>query len=203
MISLVLIVVSCKHISTDLEEQEEVCINNSSFLFKQLITGDFDGDGVADKMNEVLFSSIDSQSIDMLPNLDYDSLIMWISQKEPVLYLKSDNLNIPDLQLTSQPSFGILWIKNEGDLNQNGRDEISVVIDWADWSALNHCVIYSLEKDGWRKWVDFPIREWQIHDNPDFNGFIMMNDKEEYEVLTFDEEGIETIQKLQHFVKFQ
>ena len=162
-------------------------------LFKNVISGDFDGDGKEDKLKESLVSSVNNKAIDVLPHLEYDSLVALIHTKKPVLSLQSVEKNIPELTLTKEASFGVMWIKNEGDLNQDGTDEISVVIDWADWSQVNSCIVYSLKKDKWVEYAKFEVREWQISPDVDFRGFISKNEKGFYEVLTFDSETNEVL----------
>jgi hypothetical protein len=158
--------------------------------------GDFNGDGKEDQLKETLISVVKNQSIDALPQLEYDSLVSFINEKKPVLNLKSENKNIPELILTKNASFGLLWINNEGDLDNDGADEVSVVIDWADWSQVNSCIVCSLKKDKWIEYAKFDVREWQISQNPDFKGFIMKNKKGIYEVSTFDSEMNEVLKPL-------
>ncbi len=165
-------------------------------IVKNVITGDFDGDGNQDELKESLISPINNKSIDALPQLEYDSLVTLIYKKKPVLSLQSVKKNIPELILTKNASFGTMWIKNEGDLNKDGSDEISIVINWPDWSQVNSCIVYSLKNGKWIEYAKFEVREWQISRNPDFNGFIVKNKKGIYEVSTFDSEVNEIIKPL-------
>lgn len=165
-----------------------------------LIKGDFNGDGIEDKLKEILTSSINSKILDDLPKMEYDSLVTLIYKKKPILSLQSDNKKIPELILTKNASFGLLWIKNEGDLDNDGNDEISVVIDWPDWSAMNSCIVYSLKNNKWIEFAKFEIREWQILDNPGFKGFITKNENGEFKISTFDSEAIEIIISLKEVI---
>lgn len=165
-------------------------------IVKDVIIGDFDGDGNKDELKESIFSSITKKSIDALPHIGYDSIVDYVSKLKPILSLQSANKNIPNLELTKEASFGLFFLKNEGDLNGDGTDEISVVIDWADWSQCNTCLIYSLQRNKWIKIGQFVVREWQLERNSDFNGFIVKNKSGQYEALTFDSEIIEINQPL-------
>jgi hypothetical protein len=176
------------------QEYEEGIIYDA--IVKNVIIGDFDGDGKEDELKETLISSINNKSIDALPQLEYDSLVTVIFNKKPILSLKSNSQSIPELKLTKKGSFGLFYTKNEGDLNQDGRDEISVIIDWADWSACNKCIIYTLKNGKWITYAKFDVREWQISRNPDFKGFINKNKNGIYEVSTFDSEVIEILKPL-------
>jgi hypothetical protein len=73
------------------------------------------------------------------------------------------------LQISQSPQlFGIAWIRNEGDLLGNGKDEISYVVDWADESSLNTCHIMTYTKDGWKELYGFMVHDWEIPDLPDY-----------------------------------
>ncbi len=165
-------------------------------LFKNVILGDFNGNGKEDELKETLISEVNNESIDALPQLEYDSLAALVNNKKPVLSLRSSNGDIPELLISKNPSFGLLWIKNEGDLDNDGSDEISVIVDWADWSQVNSCTVYSLKKDEWLEYAKFDVREWQISKKTDFNGFIVKNKKGIYEVSTFDSEMNEVLKPL-------
>lgn len=201
-IVLFLSFISCNEITktekkpkAEQEQEYEPGVTYDSIV-KNVIIGDFDGDGKEDKLKELFVSSINNSSIDALPQLGYDSLVTLIHGKEPILSLTSKTKNIPELILTKSASFGIMWLKNEGDLNKDGTDEISVVIDWADWSQVNSCIVYSLKNKLWIKYAKFKIREWQISQNSNFNGFISKKEKGIYNALTFDSEGNEILKPL-------
>jgi hypothetical protein len=200
IIVLLISFISCvrdgKSIRQTKAEQEFESGISYDFIVKNIITGDFDGDGNEDELKESLVSSINNKSIDALPQVEFDSLVGIVHKMNPILSLQSKSKNIPELILTKTPSFGLMWIKNEGDLNKDGTDEISIVIDWADWSQVNTCIVYSLKNNKWIEYAKFDVREWQITRNPDFNGFITKNKKGIYEVSTFDSEVIEIVKPL-------
>ncbi len=168
------------------EQDVEAAITYDS-LVKNVIKGDFDGDGNRDELSETLISRVDNKSIDVLPKLEYDSLLSVIAAKNPTLSLRSSSKNIPELILSEEPSFGLFWIKNEGDLDHDGSDELSVVIDWADLSQCNTCQVYSFKENKWYLFAQFDVREWQLERNSDFKGFILKNGKG-FQVATFDSE---------------
>lgn len=160
-------------------------------IIKKEITGDFNGDGKEDKMEEFLFSSINNEQIEVLPQFEYDSIVDYILKLKPILSLNSLSKNIPNLELTKESAFGVLHMKNEGDLNNDGTDELSVVIDWADWSQINMCMIFTLHENKWIKIGQFDIREGQLLFDKNFNGFIVKNKNGNYEALTFDSDAID------------
>lgn len=198
---LVVILISSCDLSNDTEvKPKDVNQYKAGVIYdaivKNNILGDFDGNGIKEELKETLYSSITKTSIDALPRIGYDSIVDFVYDLKPILSLKSTNKKIPNLELTKKTSFGLFFIKNEGDLNGDGTDEISVVIDWADWSQCNSCFIYSLQKNRWVKLGQFEVREWQLERNNNFNGFIVKNKAGEFEALTFDAEMIEINQPL-------
>ncbi|UOE46459.1 hypothetical protein MTO98_18835 [Mucilaginibacter sp. SMC90] len=73
---------------------------------------------------------------------------------------------------------GLLYLKNEGDLNGDGGDEISCVTNKADWSNLNVCTIMTYKNGKWNMLYWFPIWEWQLPELPRFgsqNGLLDIN----------------------------
>lgn len=199
-ILLLLTLTSCEQakpveIETPVEEEYESGVVYDA-LVKNVISGDFNGDGKADEIIETLISTVTNKSIDALPQLEYDSLVAIIYKRQPVLSLRSKDKDIPELIVTKNTSFGLFYAKNEGDLDNDGADEISVVIDWADWSQVNSCVVYSLKKNKWIVYAKFDVREWQVSQNSNFNGFILKNKKGIYEVSTFDSEINEVVKPL-------
>lgn len=199
-ILLLLTLTSCEQakpveIETPVEEEYESGVVYDAHV-KNVISGDFNGDGKADEIIETLISTVTNKSIDALPQLEYDSLVAIIYKRQPVLSLRSKDKDIPELIVTKNTSFGLFYAKNEGDLDNDGADEISVVIDWADWSQVNSCVVYSLKKNKWIVYAKFDVREWQVSQNSNFNGFILKNKKGIYEVSTFDSEINEVVKPL-------
>jgi hypothetical protein len=63
---------------------------------------------------------------------------------------------------------GLAYLKNEGDLDGDGADELSYVINWADWSAFNHSYIVTYKKGRWLELYSFEIRDWQLPHLPEY-----------------------------------
>lgn len=137
--------------------------------YKFILTGDFDGDGKKEKLIEHFFSGLDNKETnkfyDSLSN--YDQLVALTVKKEPFSFVSSDNNRIDTLHISSGGQLlGLSYLKNEGDLNGDGTDEVSYVVNWADWSNLNtwHIVTYKNKK--WTELYLFPIWDWQLPDLP-------------------------------------
>lgn len=63
-------------------------------------------------------------------------------------------------------------MKNEGDLTGDGTDEVSYVVNWADWSNMNTWHIMSYKNKAWKELYSFPIWDWQLPDLPEtFNNY--------------------------------
>lgn len=137
------------------------------FGYRFIIKGDFDGDGVQETLTEHFYSSTDKkESFKFYDSLSYDQLIVINAEKKPLSFLTCSNANVDTLHIASGPQFGLCYLKNEGDLNLDGRDEISYVIDWADFSSLNTCHLMSYNGIQWQELYSFGIWEWQIPSLP-------------------------------------
>lgn len=165
--------------------------NQFQILEKEVIIGDFDGDGTIESLQETFISLLDSSSI---PKYYFETQETFEKkQKEiydlkPNLTLSSSNPKIEELLLSKHKRIlGTAWLKNEGDLNNDGNDEISVVIDWADWSSVNHCMIYTFKDEKWNELLKFQIHDWEFIEN-NFNGFIINLGNGKIVVKTFDED---------------
>ena len=165
--------------------------NQFQILEKEIIIGDFDGDGTIESLQETFISLLDSSSI---PKYYFETQEAFekkqreIYQLKPNLTLSSSNPKIEELLLAKHTQIlGTAWLKNEGDLNNDGNDEISVVIDWADWSSVNQCMIYTFKNKKWNELLKFQIHDWEFIENS-FNGFIINLGNEKIVIKTFDEE---------------
>lgn len=153
------------------------------FGYRFIINGDFDGDGKKEKLTEHFFSSINNKEThkfyDSLTN--YDQLVELTIKKSPYSFLSCDNTKINSFQVANSGQLlGLSYLKNEGDINGDGTDEISYVINWADWSNLNTWHIAAYKNKEWKDIYTFDIWDWQIPDLPEtFNqyGLFGLQDK--------------------------
>lgn len=131
--------------------------------YRFVITGDFDGDDKKDTLTEHFVSRIDHKETNKFyENVDYDGMVESVIRKKPISVLMCNNKNISKLQFASKDNFGLTFLKNEGDLNGDGTDEISFVIDNADWSSLNSYTIMTFKGHKWQQLYSFPIWGWQL-----------------------------------------
>lgn len=143
--------------------------------YRFILTGDFDGDGKKEKLIEHFFSGLNNKKTNKFYDSlsDYGQLVSLTVKKEPFSFVSSDNTQIDTLHISSGGQLlGLSYLKNEGDLNGDGTDEVSYVVNWADWSNLNtwHIVTYKNKK--WTELYSFPIWDWQLPDLPEiFNQY--------------------------------
>lgn len=139
------------------------------FGYRFVIKGDFDGDGKSERLTEHYFSTIDKQEMNKFFDgvEDYADMVDSVIKRDPKSFILSDDKSIDTLQISSGGQlFGVSYLKNEGDLNGDGTDEVSYVIDYADFSNLNtwHIVTYKNRK--WQELYQFPIWDWQLPNLP-------------------------------------
>jgi hypothetical protein len=139
------------------------------FGYRFAIWGDFDGDGKRESLTEHYYSRRDGREAykfyDNVEN-DYD---IWdsVMDKMPYSFATSSNPAIDTLRISKVSQlFGIAYLKNEGDLNEDGSDEVSYVTDYADMSSLNTWHIMTYDKEEWKELYSFPIWDWQLPETP-------------------------------------
>lgn len=121
------------------------------------INGDFNGDGVKENLKSELYSKRDKQIIREIPE---DCELGCICEYDPILYLKSTDSRIPELRLGSSCQiFGIGKLSNIGDVNNDGKDDIAVIVNWASYSGLNTCYLYGLCNGTWLELFSFLISD--------------------------------------------
>ena len=157
--------VKTKEIDSDTLAVKEV------FGYRFVITGDFDGDGKTEQLFEHYFSRRDNKETNKFYEglNDYSDAVDSAVQKNAHVFLSSNNPLIDTLHIVKDEYelvFGLSYLKNEGDLDGDGGDEISFVIDRADWSNLNAYVIMTYKNGKWKKLYSFDIWDWQLPELP-------------------------------------
>ncbi len=142
------------------------------FGYRFVIRGDFDGDGRQDTLTEHYFSlrygEETNKYYDSLE--DYDQQVAMAVNKVPYSFVSSNTRAIDTLSIwRGGQLFGLAYLKNEGDLDGDGADEISYVIDWADWSSINTGYLMSYKHHKWKELYHFDIWDWQIPQLPQFS----------------------------------
>lgn len=139
--------------------------------YRFFITGNFSGTGKIDTLLEHYYSQLTHKETNkFFEGIEYDDMVGLAVKQKPWSFMMSTNKKIDTLQITKENSqnFGIEWIKNEGDLLGDGKDEISYVVNWADWSSINTCHIVTYTKGGWKEIFSFMVHDWEIPPLPDY-----------------------------------
>jgi hypothetical protein len=201
--------ISCQLGSTNKESldsnETQMDAPDTIFTDRLMISGDFDGDGKVDTLKESFISSLNGKEIHKYVDLEYDSLVALTVKKEPISRLISESLKPLIISKDDFQLFGLSYLKNEGDLDHNGTDEIGLVIDWADWSSLNTYIIYTYKNNNWIELFNFEIRDFDIDDlknNKDSQGLLFRNTNGDLIIKTYDSgEQIEKKIDLKNFQK--
>jgi len=123
------------------------------------ITGDFDGDGKQDILNQFLADST-GRRVNKVPafeNETWEEVVNYYNRRG--YYAALTVKNNPTDTLSFSFSQGLYCLINVGDLNNDKRDEIVVVPDKMDDSRHNYCYIYSLCDTAWKELFRFNIHE--------------------------------------------
>jgi len=139
--------------------------------YRFVITGDFDGDGRKDTLVEHFTSLLTNKETNKFYDglTDYGQLVALTVKKEPHSFVSCTNRKIDSLEISMGGQLlGLSYLKNEGDLDGDGADEVSYVVDWADWSNLNTCHLVSYKHHKWIELYSFSMWDWQLPSLPQF-----------------------------------
>jgi len=178
LLPILVLLFSCDYSIKKTREQITISANDTLkqdkklkpvFGYRFIISGDFDGDGKNENLIEHFFSGIDNKETNKFyENLEYDDLVELTMKKNPYSFVLSDNKSIDTLQISSLGQlFGLSYLKNEGDLNDDGTDEVSYVVNFADWSNLNTWHLMTYKNNKWQELYSFPIWDWQLPNLPE------------------------------------
>jgi hypothetical protein len=137
------------------------------FGYRFQVKGDFDGNGTSETIEERYFSQRDQKETNKYYEGAEDFFVQLDSatKKKNITYLTSPGSAIDSLYVDG--ILGLLFLKNEGDLNGDGADEISYVASKGQISSKNHCHIMTCKGGKWKELYAFEVREWQLPPTPD------------------------------------
>jgi hypothetical protein len=156
----------------------QIEIDSDTLNDRLKIIGDFDGDKRLDTLKESFISSIDGKEFNKYADLDFDSLVSMTIKRKPICRLISNNLSSLTINKDQFQLFGLAFLKNEGDLDNNGNDELGLIVDWADQSNVNYYKVYTYKNNNWVELLNFEIRDFEIPDlkeNKDKEGLLYKN----------------------------
>lgn len=144
-------------------------------LKKLFVVGDFDGDRKKDTIFQHNYSRRTKNEIDSSPDPfqnEWDTVINWFNDQDADLYLSLNKDNQDTLHLWT--AHGLYCLINIGDNNDDGKDEIALVVDQLDFSRVNRCKIYALCQGKWMLLKQFGVHEdsfsFTTNKAPIFNG---------------------------------
>ncbi len=141
------------YVLQQIEEQAE-------YWEQKSISGHFFSADERDTISEKLISKNSGLRIpNFYDSISYEEVVDYHTKKDPLLILSDFNR---DSITCSGQIFGLYWLKNLGDLNGDGLDEIGLIFDYADWSNINSCAIYS-HQEGWKMIGSFGILESDLY----------------------------------------
>lgn len=141
------------HLNQQIEEQADYWEQNT-------ISGHFFSTEKLDTLSEKLVSKTTGLRIpNFYDSISYEEVVDYHTKKDPLLILSDYDR---DSITCSGQIFGLYWLKNLGDLNGDGLDEIGLIFDYADWSNLNSCQIHSYQNE-WKMIGRFGILELDLY----------------------------------------
>ncbi len=174
-----------------LESQYGKLIPIFGYRFK--ISGDFNGDGKKESLVEHYFSQITHKETNKYfgNKTEFEDFILLTMKKKPISFLTCSEATIDSITISNaEQLYGISFLKNEGDLNGDGADEISFAISYADWSSCNQYHIASYKNNRWKVIYSFEIRDWMLPEEPSentkFEGLIKFKAKNKIQITTID-----------------
>lgn len=96
--------------------------------------------------------------------------------------------------MSAAACMGVDFMKNEGDLNGDGTEELSYVPGLADYSSRNRWYIMTWQHHQWRELYSFPISEIQLpypHEDSlrHFKGLVRKLGKKHIELIYINEDA--------------
>ena len=149
------------------EVTDSTVIDTPIMGYRFTLIGDFNGDGKKDTFIEHFYSEVEHQETNK-----------FFSGKEDIYDLDKikNRKEVRSFFLCSNPSIdtlyaggviGPLFIKNEGDLDGDGGDEIGYVPSLPQMSSMNEYYVLSLKHNEWVVLYSFEIREWELPPLPE------------------------------------
>ena len=191
---IIILIFGCQAKTTNKSESmdskdSQIETKSDNFSDRLMITGDFDGDKRIDTLKESFISSIDGKETNKYSYIEYDSLVALTIKKKPVCRLISNNLTTLFVIKDKYQLFGLAFLKNEGDLDNDGSDELGLIVDWADWSNVNYYQVFSYKNKNWTELFDFEIRDFDISDlkeNKDTKGLLYRDNNGDLTAKTWE-----------------
>ncbi len=134
--------------------------------YRFVVQGNFDGLCGREVLTEHICSALlHEETNKFYEGLPYDEYPYVNELKENYSFVSCDHKDVDTLKCSG--GLGLLLLKNEGDLNGDGTDEITMVVNNADYNNANHCDLMTYKDGKWRTLYSFGIWDWQVPMLPD------------------------------------
>ncbi len=131
--------------------------------YRFVVIGDFDGNQRPDTLVENYKDSLGLQEVPKsYSNFGYEDMTEYHSRNAHQSFMADAHKKL----VLGSGLLAFHYVENCGDLNLDGRDELLVVFQWADYSNTNTAYIYSWQQNEWKELWNFPIWEWQFPTTP-------------------------------------
>ena len=177
LITVMTLLMACDGAIVDPEPKVEMVVPNVEASTLKPVRGhrfrvlaDVTGDGRKDTLIERFIDpATGKETHKFFEDATYDTLNARIWRLKPDCSVRCSDTSVGDLPIRKGGSFGLLWLRNEGDLNKDGREEIGWVGHWADYSNVNTYHLCSWDGRAWIELASFGMWEWQLPDTPGAN----------------------------------
>lgn len=171
-------------IKRNIEANKDILDNSSTYSFINdstllSVSGDFDGDGIRETLYEHYFSNKLKTEVkrphvkDDYSDFEDGSFFDRVIDLEPISFMTCSNNRIDTLRLSDATAqLGLYYVKNEGDLDGDGGDEISIIMNWLQYSTTTFCSIYSYKSAKWIELYSFSTWTWTVDEQADKGGLI-------------------------------
>lgn len=131
------------------------------------ITGDWNGDGIEERLTECYFSKRLNKSV-IAPCFsdtieDFMDMVGEAVKLDPRVYLISENNKLDTLIVSNYEyyqTFGIAYLKNMGDMDGDRCEELGYVEHLAQMSSLTTFHIAKYKNNKWTELFSFPTWSW-------------------------------------------
>jgi hypothetical protein len=187
------LIISCKKENKDnkliqIKEKNEIQNTSTDTILSEeenfeskenVISGFFFDKKKIDTLDIKTFSAKENKYLDSISSdkiEDQEKKIDYIFDNEIELHLTSKSKT----PLKFEPALSFFFIKNIGDNNNDGLDEIALVPNYADESNLNSCKIYQHCNSQWQELFSFSINEMSFYFEDEKEGLKYENSIKDY-----------------------
>jgi len=142
------------------------------FGYRFIIEGDFNGDEKKETLTEHYINTVTNKESAKFydSTVTHEQLVALNYEKYPksVLVCSDKKIDTSQVEWLDQ-LFGLAFLRNEGDLDGDGGDEISFVVFEGTFSIARTFCLWTYKKGEWKEYISFGIHEGELPVLPDEN----------------------------------